>query len=76
MENNNKIYCEEPFGIPEQFPEDSENNVDDCIICGKDLEKDEFEFCDSCRKFMLAKYSKTKYWEVKKWHKENRRNLE
>ncbi|MFH0808691.1 MAG: hypothetical protein V1888_03715 [archaeon] len=73
MEKNNKINCEEPWDIPEQS---SEVKADDCILCGKDLEKYEFEFCDSCRKFMLAKYSRTKYWEVKKWHKENRRSLE
>ena len=49
--------------------------MDDCIICGKDLEDNEFDFCKSCRNFVLDKYNRTKFWEVKKWHKENRRRL-
>ena len=47
----------------------------DCIFCGKDLEEDEQDTCDSCFRFLKAKYPKTKLQEVIKCHKRHAKKL-
>jgi len=49
--------------------------MDECIVCGNELEKDEGDICDSCFMVLTAKYPKTKFQEVIKWHKRNARKL-
>ena len=49
--------------------------MSECIICGKELEEEKDDICDSCSRFLTAKYPKTKFREVKQWHKKNAREL-
>jgi predicted nucleic acid-binding Zn ribbon protein len=49
--------------------------MDECIICGKELEKYEQDICDSCFRVLTAKYPRTKFQEVIKWHKKNAKKL-
>lgn len=49
--------------------------MNDCILCGKELEKYEEDICDSCSRFLATKYPKTKFREVIKWHKKNTKKL-
>jgi predicted nucleic acid-binding Zn ribbon protein len=50
-------------------------NTCECIVCRKEIEGDKDDFCDSCSEFLSAKHPKTKFKEVKKWHKKNAREL-
>ena len=50
--------------------------MNDCIICGKELEEDEQDTCDSCFRVLRAKYTKTKCLEEQiKCHKKNAKKL-
>jgi hypothetical protein len=50
-------------------------NLEECMLCGKKLENSEIDFCDTCFRVLVGKYSKTKFREVIKWHKKNARKL-
>jgi predicted nucleic acid-binding Zn ribbon protein len=39
-----------------------------CIVCGKGLDKDEEEFCETCISFFKWKYKK-RFWEMLRFHK-------
>ena len=48
----------------------------DCLLCGKELEKNEEDFCESCSRVLKAKYPKTKLLqEVIKCHKRHAKKL-
>ena len=40
----------------------------DCMLCGKKLENEDFELCDSCLDFLIWKYDSLENYE--KVHKE------
>jgi uncharacterized UBP type Zn finger protein len=50
-------------------------NFEECLLCGKELEKGDVDFCDTCFQVLIAKHSKTKFREVTKWHKKNAKEL-
>lgn len=47
----------------------------DCLLCGKELEEYETDFCDACFRVLKAKYPQTKLQEVIKCHKKHAKKL-
>lgn len=52
-----------------------EESMNECILCGRELERDEGDVCYSCFTALTTKYPKTKLEEVIKCHRKNARRL-